>query len=201
MMIKNFTIKSDNKMTYFDELKKAMEWLASKPDTFFMGQAVGCAGTAMYNTLKDIDPEKRLELPVIEETQMGMSVGMAINGFVPISIYPRWNFMLCAISGLVNHLDKYPLLSDYRPKVIIRTGIGSVVPLDPQLQHKGDFTDAIQQMCRTVKVVRLDKPEQIMHEYVKAYQADHSTILCEVSDFLNEDFRVNHDLFRLTYKG
>jgi hypothetical protein len=85
--------------------------------------------------------------------------------------------------------------------VIIRTGIGSVVPLDPQWQHKGDFTDAIQQMCRTVKVVRLDKPEQIMPEYVKAYQADHSTILCEVSDFLNEDFRVNHDLFRLTYKG
>lgn len=185
-------------MTYFDELKRAMEWLAAKHDTFFMGQAVGSPGTAMYNTLKDIDPAKRLELPVAEEMQMGMSTGLALAGFVPISVYPRWNFLLCAISGLVNHLDKYPLISDYRPKVIIRTGIGSVNPLDPQWQHKGDFTEAIQKMCKTVKVVRLDKPEQIFSAYADAYNADHSTILCEVSDFLNEDFRVMHNTFRET---
>lgn len=175
-----------------------MEWLAAKHDTFFMGQAVGEKGTAMYNTLKDIDPAKRLELPVAEEMQMGMSTGLALAGFVPISVYPRWNFMLCAISGLVNHLDKYPLISEYRPKVIIRTGIGSVNPLDPQWQHKGDFTAAIQAMCKTVKVVRLDKPEQIFDAYQDAYYANHSTILCEVSDFLNEDFRVMHNTFRET---
>ena len=175
-----------------------MEWLATKDNTFFLGQAVGCAGTAMFNTLKDIDPNKRLELPVVEEMQMGMSTGLALEGFVPISVYPRWNFLLCAISGLVNHLDKYPLLSDYRPKVIIRTGIGSVNPLDPQWQHKGDFTEAIQKMCKTVKVVRLDKAEQIFPAYVEAYEAKHSTILCEVSDFLNEDFRYSYDTFRET---
>lgn len=55
---------------YFDELKRAMEWLASKPDTFFLGQAVVDAGTGMSNTLKDIPVEKRLETPVFEETQM-----------------------------------------------------------------------------------------------------------------------------------
>jgi pyruvate/2-oxoglutarate/acetoin dehydrogenase E1 component len=187
-----------NYFNYFDELKKAMEWLAVKQNTVFIGQAVGEKGTAMFNTLKDIDPDKRIELPVAEEMQMGMSTGLALNGFVPISVYPRWNFMLCAISGLVNHLDKYPLLSSYRPKVIIRTGIGSVNPLDPQWQHKGDFTEAIQKMCRTVKVIRLDKPEQIMPAYMAAYQADHSTILCEVSDFLNEDFRITHQTFRET---
>jgi pyruvate/2-oxoglutarate/acetoin dehydrogenase E1 component len=70
-------------MTYFDELKKAMEWLASKQDTFFMGQAVREKGTAMFNTLKDINPEKRLELPVAEACQLGMSTGLALNGFVP----------------------------------------------------------------------------------------------------------------------
>ena len=185
-------------MNYFDELKKAMEWLAEKQNTVFIGQAVRDKGTAMHNTLKDIDADKRIELPVAEEMQMGMTTGLACGNFVPISVYPRWNFMLCAISGLVNHLDKYPLLSDYRPKVIIRTGIGSVNPLDPQWQHKGDFTEAIQKMCRTVKVIRLDKPEQIMPAYIEAYQANHSTILCEVSDFLNEDFRIVHDTFRET---
>jgi pyruvate/2-oxoglutarate/acetoin dehydrogenase E1 component len=183
-------------VNYFDELKKAMEWLAAKPDTYFMGQAVGCPGTAMYSTLKDIDPAKRLELPVAEEMQMGVSVGLALEGLTPISVYPRWNFLLCAISGLVNHLDKYPIISDYRPKVIIRTGIGSVCPLDPQWQHKGDFTEAIQKMCKTVNVVRLDRPEQVLPEYRKAYESKHSTILCEVSDFLNEDFRTEYMKFR-----
>lgn len=194
-------------MTYFDELTKAMTWLAEKPDTYFMGQAVGYPGTAMYNTLKGVPDSKRLELPVAEEMQMGMTVGLAFAGYTPISIYPRWNFLLCAISGLVNHLDKYPILIDHSPfcypykKAIIRTGIGSVLPLDPQYQHKGDFTEAIQAMCKTVKVVRLEKPEDILPAYVQAYQAEYSTILVEVSDFLNEDFRKDYSLFRETYGG
>ena len=47
-----------------------------------------------------------IELPVAEEMQMGMSFGMSLDGTIPISIYPRWNFLLCAINQLVNHLDK-----------------------------------------------------------------------------------------------
>ena len=41
-------------MKYFDELKKSMEWLGSKPDTMFLGQAVEYAGTAMTNTLSEV---------------------------------------------------------------------------------------------------------------------------------------------------
>lgn len=185
-------------MNYFDEMKKAMEWLAQQPNTMFLGQAVGCAGTAMYSTLKDVDPDKRLELPVFEETQLGMSIGLALQGFVPISVFPRWNFLLCSMNQLVNHLDKYPLISDYNPKVIIRTGCGSQKPLDPQWQHKGDFTEAIQSMCRTVRVVRLDKAEDIVPAYYKAYEMPYSTILCEISDFYDEDFYRYYHNFRLT---
>jgi pyruvate/2-oxoglutarate/acetoin dehydrogenase E1 component len=173
-------------MKYFDELKRSMEWLAQQPHTLFVGQAVGYPGTAMFSTLKDIDPTKRLEFPVAEEFQMGLATGLALQGFVPISVFPRWNFLLLAVNQLVNHLDKLPLVSDYRPKVIIRTGVGSVRPLDPQWQHKGDFTDAMRLMLQTVKVVRLDEPEQILPAYQEAYTADGSTILCEVSDFINE---------------
>ena len=67
-------------MKYFDELKKSMEWLAQKNDSFFIGQAVEVPGTAMFNTLKDIDETKRLELPVFEDTQMGISIGMSLKG-------------------------------------------------------------------------------------------------------------------------
>ena len=43
-------------MKYFDELKKSMEWLGEKKSTYFIGQAVEVPGTAMFNTLKDLDP-------------------------------------------------------------------------------------------------------------------------------------------------
>lgn len=189
--------------TYFDELSRAMKWLGTKPDTYFIGQAVGYPGTAMFNTLKDVPDEKRLELPVAEEMQMGMSCGLSLSGLIPVSIFPRWNFLLCAISALVNHLDKYSILSEdgYKPHVIIRTGIGSVVPLDPQFQHKGDFTEAIQSMCKTVVVKRLEKPEDIFPAYTTAYQEKGVHLLCEVSDFLNEDFRKEYTNFRSVYEG
>ena len=189
------------KGSYFDELCSAMDYMAEKPETIFIGQAVAYPGTAMFNTLKNVPNNKRLELPVAEEMQMGMSAGLSLSGLIPISIFPRWNFLLCAISGLVNHLDKYSILSDYQPHVIIRTGIGSVYPLDPQYQHKGDFTEAIQSMCRTVKVKRLENPEDIVDSYIEAYNNPGVYLMCEVSDFLNEEFRKDYIRFRETYNG
>jgi pyruvate/2-oxoglutarate/acetoin dehydrogenase E1 component len=195
----NASTSETQAMTFFDELKHTMEWLAEQPNTLFIGQAVGCPGTAMFNTLKEIDPAKRLELPVAEEMQLGMSIGLALEGIVPISVFPRWNFLLLAINQLVNHLDKYSVISDFVPKVIIRTGIGSVHPLDPQWQHKGDFTEVIAIMLQTVRVVRLERPEQILPAYQAAYQSPTSTILCEVSDFMDEEFRLTHEKFTASY--
>lgn len=175
-------------MKYFDELKRSMEFLGSDDRTVFLGQAVAMPGTAMSNTLKDIAKEKLIELPVAEEMQMGMSLGMALNGYIPISVYPRWNFLLCAVSQLVNHIDKLSYMSDYEAKVIIRTGIGSERPLHPQHQHIGDFTKAFRLMCKTIEVIRLDEPDQIFPAYEKALLRDdnRSTILVEWGDFYNE---------------
>ena len=75
-------------MKYFDELKRSMEWLAQQPNTLFIGQAVACPGTAMSITVKYINPDQLVELPVAEEMQMGMSLGLALDGKVPISISP-----------------------------------------------------------------------------------------------------------------
>ena len=107
----------------------------------------------MSSTLKDVSKAKLIELPVAEEMQMGMTIGLAIDDYVPISVFPRWNFLLLAMNQLVNHLDRMPNISNngYKPKVIIRTGIGSERPLHPQYQHVGDFSDAFQQMLLHVK--------------------------------------------------
>lgn len=177
-------------MKYFDELKKSMEWLSQKPDTYFIGQAVEYPGTAMSNTLKDINKDKLKELPVTEELQMGFTLGMSLNGTVPISIFPRWNFLILATNQLVNHIDKIDIMSSekFKPKIIIRTSIGSERPLHPQHQHIGDFTSGFKEICRLVDIIRLDEPNQIFDSYRYAYERNDNrpTILVEWGDYYNE---------------
>ena len=175
-------------MKYFDELKRSMEWLGEQNDTIFIGQAVEYAGTGMTNTLKDVSANKLMEMPVNEDMQMGITNGLAMNGYVPVSIYPRWNFLLLGVNQLINHLDKLPMISDYKTKAIIRTAIGSERPLHPQWQHVGDYTEAFEKMLTNVEVIRLDEPEQIFEAYQKAYNRTdgQSTILVEWGDYYNE---------------
>lgn len=167
-----------------------MNFLASDPRTVFIGQAVAVPGTAMRNTLKEIPTERLIELPVSEEMQMGISLGMGLQGLIPVSIYPRWNFLLLAINQLVNHVDKVRIMSNggYDPKLIVRTGIGSKYPLHPQHQHIGDFTEAIQKMCSTIEVIRLEDPEDIFLAYNKALKRNDgfNTIIVEYGDYYNE---------------
>jgi pyruvate/2-oxoglutarate/acetoin dehydrogenase E1 component len=175
---------------YFEELKRSMDFLGSQPDTMFLGQAVEYKGTAMTNTLKDVDPSKLLEMPVDEEMQMGITNGLAVAGTVPISIYPRWNFLLLTMNQLINHLDRMPAFShgEYIPKVIVRTGIGSERPLHPQAQHVGDFTDGLRLMTKNIEIIRLEEPEEIFPAYEKAYLRTDgkSTLIVEYGDYYGE---------------
>ena len=177
-------------MKYFDELKKTMEWLSTQQSTVFIGQAVEVPGTAMFNTLKDIDIKKRIEVPVFEDTQLGMSIGMSLTGKRVISIFPRWNFLLCATNQLVNHLDKLPIMSEGKimPKIIIRTAVGSEKPLFPGHQHIGNMSSAYRKMLSSVNIIELLEPEDIFPAYEQAYNSDDgkSSIIVEFQDFYNE---------------
>ena len=103
-----------------------MIFLGKQKNTIFIGQAIEFPGTAMHNTIKEIDKKKLLELPVAEEMQMGLSLGLAMEGNVPISIFPRWNFLLYGVNQLINHIDKFEIMNGkkIKPKIIIRTSIG-----------------------------------------------------------------------------
>ena len=177
-------------MRYFDELKKSMEWLASQEDTYFVGQAVEVPGTAMYNTVKDIEISKRLELPVFEDTQLGISIGMSLTGKRVVSIFPRWNFLICATNQLVNHLDKLPIITDgeVTPNLIIRTSVGSERPLFPGHQHIGNMTEGYRKLLSSVEIIELIDAEDIFKSYQKAFKRNDgkSTILVEFGDFYNE---------------
>ena len=176
-------------MGYFDELKKSMTWLGKKKNTIFIGQAVEYPGTAMTNTLSEIKKNKLFELPVAEEMQMGMTLGISFEGLVPISIFPRWNFVLCGMNQLVNHIDKLKYMNgeNFNSNIIIRTGIGSEKPLHPQYQHVGDFTSGLKEILKEIEIIVLENTNDIFESYKYAYsKKNKATILVEYGDYYNE---------------
>ena len=174
--------------TYKDELIKSMNYLAEKPNTIFVGQQTAYSGNPMSTTILDVPVEKMIETPVFEEVQMGMSTGMAMNGLVPISCFPRFDFLMRSMDALVNHLDKMQSMTEFnfRPKVIIRTSIGSTNPLNGGVQHTQDYTNEMKSILKEVKVVLLDEPEDIFEEFKKAYYRQGSTLLIEHGDYYND---------------
>lgn len=164
---------------YFDQLCRAMALVAEHPRSVFVGQATRFAGTAMHTTLRDVPMEKRIEFPVAEDMQAGFCTGAALAGDLPVCMFPRFNFLLLATNQIVLHLDKLPIFSDYRPRVIIRTAVATAEPLDPGPQHLGDFSDVFRGMLKTVRVVDLNDAESIVPEYRAAMAFEGSTLLVE----------------------
>ncbi len=176
-------------MTYKDELTKAMNFLAENDRVLFLGQTVNYSGSAIYGTLEKIAISKKIELPIMEDTQLGISIGFSLKGYIPVSIYPRMDFLICATNQLVNHVDKIEEMSNnqFKPKVIIRTAIGSRNPLYPGVQHCSDYTDSFKSMLKNVDVIRLENSNEIVPTYKKALKSDRSTLIIELSDMYNQE--------------
>jgi pyruvate/2-oxoglutarate/acetoin dehydrogenase E1 component len=172
---------------YFDALTRMMATLSERKDTIFVGQGVGCAGTTMTDTLKDVPANKLLEFPVAEDLQMGFCTGLALEGRLPICIFPRWNFMLCAANQIVNHLDRMAVYSrgEFKPKVLIRVAVPITEPFNPGPQHDDDFSNAFRGMLRGTKVVCMRSAADVEYEYQKAASASWSTILVEYTKLYN----------------
>jgi len=128
---------------YLDALTEAMKLSMENDNTIFIGQQIVYYGNPMSKTIEGLPKERMIETPVMEEVQMGMTLGLAMYGHSVISFYPRWDFVICAANQLVNHLDKINVMSDgaWNPNIIIRVGKGSDTPLDPGHQHKADYTE------------------------------------------------------------
>ncbi len=169
---------------YKKEVAKAMEYLAKDPRVLFLGQTVEYGGSRFTKDLENLSKSKRIELPVTEEMQMGISTGLALQGYIPISIYPRFDFLLLAANQLVNHLDKMYEMSSgqFNPKVIVRTVVGSRHPFDPGPQHRQDHTNAFEHLLEHTYVKKLIKSEEIFEEYKQALERKGPSLLIEVGD-------------------
>ena len=118
--------------------------LAKHKDTLFIGQSVKYSGNAIFNTLKGVPEKKKIELPVFEDVQMGISIGLALNGFIPITCYPRFDFLVLAFNQMVNHLDKIKNMSNkqYTPKNYHKKLLlDQKIPLDGGPQHTQNYTE------------------------------------------------------------
>ena len=169
-------------LNYKDALTEAMTILAQTPRTLFIGQNTIYDGAVdIPATLAPVPMDRRIEFPVAEDLQLGVCIGLALAGWLPVCIYPRMDFLVLALNQLVNHLDKMQEMSAgrYRPKVIVRVGIGGSNPLDPGPQHRQDHTGALKLMLANTDVVGLDSAAQIKRAYAAALQSSRSSVLVE----------------------
>jgi pyruvate/2-oxoglutarate/acetoin dehydrogenase E1 component len=158
-----------------------MTLLGQKEDTVFIGQQVLWHGNPMSTTINEVPKEKIIELPVMEESQMGMSLGMAMAGKFVITFYPRWDFLICATNQLVNHVDKIHLMSngEWNPNMIIRLGKGSDKPLNPGHQHRGNYLEEFKSMCPNIQFWDLKQYNIIEDVYKKCYESGGIHVIVE----------------------
>lgn len=167
-----------------------MEWLAQQPKTLFVGQTVAGPGTFMFQTLRDVSKDKTLEMPINESFQMQFTLGLALAGYVPISVYPRQNFLLIATADMANMIDKVPVIScaQWVFKVIIRVASGPDSPVHPGHQHVGNYAEGFRKMFHWIEVVELNEPEDIFPAYKEAFERkdNRSTLLIEHGNYYQQ---------------
>ena len=167
-------------------LTNAMTTLSKLDETIFIGQQIVYAGNPMSTTLTEVPKEKMIEVPVMEETQMGMSLGLAITGKTVISFYPRWDFVISAANQLINHVDKYELMTDKKVNILIRVGKGADVPLDPGHQHKANYINEFKSMCPNIEIHDLKTWQDVELSYKYAIENGGVHVLAEYPELYNK---------------
>lgn len=155
-----------------------MQKLAADKRTLFIGQSVKYDGATIFHSLNGVPMHRRVEMPVIEDFQMGYCIGLSLTGILPICIFPRIDFMLLALNQLVNHLDKLPLYG-WNPRVIIRTRVGSKWPLNAGPQHTQNHAKAFDAMLDRVHVQEVNTAVEVERTYNSALIDDRSWVIVE----------------------
>jgi pyruvate/2-oxoglutarate/acetoin dehydrogenase E1 component len=164
----------------------AMKEIALLDNSIFVGQQIVYAGNPMSTTLNDVPKEKMIEVPVMEETQMGMSLGMAMMEKVVVTFYPRWDFIISAANQLINHVDKYELMTGKKVNILIRVGKGADVPLDPGHQHKANYIEQFKSMCPNIEFHDLKTSIDVELAYKYAIKEGGVHVLAEYPELYNK---------------
>lgn len=173
---------------YKDNIKTAMENLANNDKTLFVGYGLKY-GSKGAGFLKNIKESQLIETPVAENLMLSMGIGLSLNGYIPVVIFERFDFIMNAMDALVNHLDKLEKISrgEFNPKVIIRCIVGGKnKPFFTGITHTQDFSEALRAMI-DIPVIQLKNKESILGVYDNAMKSNKSSIIVEYKD-LYENF-------------
>jgi pyruvate/2-oxoglutarate/acetoin dehydrogenase E1 component len=145
--------------TYKDCLFLGMKRLIQNKKYMVIGQGATDGGHGMAATIPKELYSECIEMPVFEETQTGIALGMGLAGKNVVSIYPRFDFFISGLSQLINHSDKINLMSNglFSPNIIFRVGVGAKVPLDAGPQHTNNYSIEMKSMLTNIKVHELQK--------------------------------------------
>jgi pyruvate dehydrogenase E1 component beta subunit len=98
-------------MTYADGIRQGFEYaMEHDPKCFAIGQGLW-SPWYVGNSMKDLDKkfgkERVIDTPVSELATTGAAVGAALNGYHPIVVHPRMDFMILAADQIVNQAAKW----------------------------------------------------------------------------------------------
>jgi len=168
---------------YLYQVQKGMDLLASDSRTLFIGQAMRFKGHAVSQQVRNYPLEKRVEFPVAEDFQSGFCLGLALQGYIPVSIYPRHDFTILALNQIINHIDKWTFMCpNSHLKIILKILVGAKKPLHGGYQHTADYIEAFKKMSQTIKIINLTKPDEIYPAYETALYDEGNYILSEYTE-------------------
>lgn len=165
-------------MIYKNKITEEMRWLGEKENAVFIGYNLRC-GSKGYGTMIGVPEDKIYEMPVNESLMVGVAIGMALKGFLPVVVFERHDFLLQGLCQIVNHLDKIEDMSkgEFTPQVIIRAIVGADTPLNPGCQHTQDYTGALKRMNLSIAVREYSKG---IYKYIE--DCGRSAIVVEYRD-------------------
>jgi len=171
-------------MDYKGAIKRSMEKLAKDKKVIFIGYSIkhGCAN----GTLKDIPDKMKIETPVAENLMVGLGMGMSLEGFKPVIFFERFDFVLNAMDGIVNHLDKIDELSNgqFNYPLIIRVEVGSQRPILSGITHIQDYTASLKKMVK-FKILTPKTPKEVLEAYKIASKTKKPIMIVEQRDLYN----------------
>jgi acetoin:2,6-dichlorophenolindophenol oxidoreductase subunit beta len=115
-------------ITFGEALNEAiMQEMETDPNIFIYGIGVPDHKEifgSVKNIAKKFGPKRCLDMPLSEDSMMGVGIGAAINGLKPIYIHIRVDFLLLAMNQLINIASTYNYMTGLSVPLVVRAIVG-----------------------------------------------------------------------------
>ena len=156
------------------EINKTLRWALENPRVVLLGESI-CdpygGASKVTRGLSTKHPDRVMDMPISEDAIVGISLGFAMCGFIPIVEIMFFDFMALCVNQLLNVAQKMSQVHEIEYKVIIRT---MKAPMEYGPTHSQDLS----KLLRAIGVqYYYSRPGVIMRQYEKALSSDDNVIV------------------------